>query len=101
MMRPHPAAIEAVLTAMVSSEAPTSYGDRGAVRGPMLTIAATASTIPQGGAASFTITANQAPAKNTSVSFAVEGTAQPGQAPAWPRSLPGSSPGHGGAAVHH
>ena len=35
--------------------------------------------IPQGGAASFTITANQAPAKNTSVSFAVEGTAQPGQ----------------------
>ena len=46
---------------------------------PMLTIAATASTIPQGGAASFTITANQAPAKNTSVSFAVEGTAQPGQ----------------------
>ena len=46
---------------------------------PMLTIAATASTIPQGGAASFTITANQAPAKNTSVSFAVEGTAQAGQ----------------------
>ena len=46
---------------------------------PMLTIAATASTIPQGGAASFTITANQAPAKNTSISFAVEGTAQAGQ----------------------
>ena len=46
---------------------------------PMLTIAASTSTIPQGGAASFTITANQAPAKNTSVSFAVEGTAQAGQ----------------------
>jgi hypothetical protein len=46
---------------------------------PMLTIASTTSTIPQGGSASFTITANQAPAKNTSVSFAVEGTAQPGE----------------------
>jgi multidrug efflux pump subunit AcrA (membrane-fusion protein) len=46
---------------------------------PTLTLTANATTISQGGAASFTITANQAPAKNTSVSFAVEGTAQPGQ----------------------
>jgi hypothetical protein len=46
---------------------------------PMLTISGNTSTIAQGGAASFTITANQAPSKNTSVGFAVEGTAQPGQ----------------------
>ncbi len=46
---------------------------------PTLTLTANTTTISQGGAASFTITANQAPAKNTSVSFAVEGTAQPGQ----------------------
>jgi multidrug efflux pump subunit AcrA (membrane-fusion protein) len=46
---------------------------------PTLTISANASTIVQGGAASFTITANQAPVKDTSVSFAVQGTAQPGQ----------------------
>jgi Calx-beta domain/HlyD family secretion protein len=46
---------------------------------PMLTISSNTSTIAQGGAASFTITANQAPTKNTSVSFAVEGTAQAGQ----------------------
>jgi multidrug efflux pump subunit AcrA (membrane-fusion protein) len=46
---------------------------------PMLTLTANTTTVSQGGAASFTITANQAPAKNTSVSFAVEGTAQPGQ----------------------
>jgi multidrug efflux pump subunit AcrA (membrane-fusion protein) len=46
---------------------------------PTLTLTASATTISQGGAASFTITANEAPAKNTSVSFAVEGTAQPGQ----------------------
>ena len=33
----------------------------------------------QGGAATFVITATQAPAQNTSVNFAVQGTAQPGQ----------------------
>ena len=36
-------------------------------------------TVTQGGAASFTITADQAPVKDTSVNFTVEGTAQPGQ----------------------
>ncbi|HMD46082.1 MAG TPA: Calx-beta domain-containing protein [Acidimicrobiales bacterium] len=46
---------------------------------PTLTISATSSTVPQGGAASFTITADQPPVKDTSVSFAVAGTAQPGQ----------------------
>lgn len=46
---------------------------------PMLTISANTSTIAQGGSASFTITANQAPTKSTSVSFAIEGTAQPGE----------------------
>ncbi len=46
---------------------------------PMLSIAANTSTVAQGGAASFTITADQAPAKNTSVNFSAQGTAQPGQ----------------------
>lgn len=46
---------------------------------PMLTITGTSTIVPQGGAATFTITASQAPVKNTSVSFAVQGTAQPGQ----------------------
>lgn len=46
---------------------------------PTLTISSNTSTVTQGGAASFTITADQAPAKDTSVSFAVQGTAQPGQ----------------------
>jgi hypothetical protein len=46
---------------------------------PMLTITSNTAAIPQGGAATFTITANQAPVKNTSVSFAVQGTAEPGQ----------------------
>ncbi len=46
---------------------------------PMLTITSTTGSVPQGGAATFTITANQPPAKDTSVSFAVQGTAQPGQ----------------------
>jgi hypothetical protein len=45
----------------------------------MLTITSNTAAIPQGGAATFTITANQAPVKNTSVSFAVQGTAEPGQ----------------------
>jgi hypothetical protein len=47
---------------------------------PKLTIAASSSTLAQGGAAAFVITASQAPTQNTSVTFAVQGTAQPGQA---------------------
>ncbi len=46
---------------------------------PTLTITGSSGSVPQGGAATFTITASQAPVKNTSVSFAVEGTATPGQ----------------------
>lgn len=46
---------------------------------PTLTITGNTTSIAQGGAASFTITASQAPVKNTSVNFAVQGTAQPGQ----------------------
>lgn len=46
---------------------------------PTLTIAGTTTSVTQGGSTSFIITANQAPVKNTSVTFAVEGTAQPGQ----------------------
>ncbi|MFZ0250798.1 MAG: Calx-beta domain-containing protein [Acidimicrobiales bacterium] len=46
---------------------------------PKLTIAAATSSVAQGGAAAFVITATQAPAQDTSVNFAVEGTAQPGQ----------------------
>jgi hypothetical protein len=46
---------------------------------PKLTIAASTSTLAQGGAAAFVITASAAPTMNTSVTFAVQGTAQPGQ----------------------
>ncbi|HEX3947280.1 MAG TPA: HlyD family efflux transporter periplasmic adaptor subunit, partial [Acidimicrobiales bacterium] len=46
---------------------------------PTLTLTADISTVAQGGAASFTITADQAPVKDTSISFAVQGTAEPGQ----------------------
>jgi hypothetical protein len=46
---------------------------------PTLTITGSTGTVAQGGAATFTITANQAPVKNTSISFAVQGTATPGQ----------------------
>jgi hypothetical protein len=46
---------------------------------PTLTLVADTSTITQGGAATFTIIANQAPTKNTSVSFAVQGTTEAGQ----------------------
>jgi multidrug efflux pump subunit AcrA (membrane-fusion protein) len=46
---------------------------------PVLDISVNTSTVAQGGAASFVITAEQPVAKNTSVNFAVEGTAQPGQ----------------------
>jgi len=46
---------------------------------PKLSIAANTSSVTQGGAASFTITADQAPSQATSVNFAVQGTAQAGQ----------------------
>lgn len=46
---------------------------------PTLTISANMSTVSQGGAATFTITADQAPVKDTSVNFTVQGTAVPGQ----------------------
>jgi hypothetical protein len=46
---------------------------------PTLSISANMSTVAQGGAATFTITADQAPVKDTSVNFAVQGTAVPGQ----------------------
>jgi hypothetical protein len=46
---------------------------------PKLSIASTTAAVPQGGAAAFVITANQPPSQDTSVNFAVEGTAQPGQ----------------------
>jgi hypothetical protein len=46
---------------------------------PELNISSNTSTVPQGGAASFVITANQPPVKATSVNFTVEGTAQPGE----------------------
>ena len=46
---------------------------------PKLSIAAATGNVAQGGAAAFVITSTQAPAQDTSVNFAVEGTAQPGQ----------------------
>ena len=46
---------------------------------PTLTLSASSAAIDEGGAATFVITADQAPSKDTSVNFAVEGTAQPGQ----------------------
>jgi hypothetical protein len=46
---------------------------------PQLTITADTSSVTEGGAATFTITADQAPAKDTSVNYQVVGTAQPGQ----------------------
>jgi multidrug efflux pump subunit AcrA (membrane-fusion protein) len=46
---------------------------------PQLTITAGTSTIAAGGAASFIITADQPPAKDTSVQFQAVGTAQAGQ----------------------
>ena len=46
---------------------------------PELTISVNISTIAQGGAASFVITASQPVVKTTSVNFSVQGTAQPGQ----------------------
>jgi len=46
---------------------------------PTLNISSNMSTVAQGGAATFTITADQAPVKDTSVNFTVQGTAVPGQ----------------------
>jgi hypothetical protein len=46
---------------------------------PSLSITIGTPTVPQGGTATFTITADQAPVKDTSVSYTVVGTAQPGQ----------------------
>ena len=46
---------------------------------PELTLTANTVSVAGGGAATFTITADQAPVKNTSVSYQVVGTAQPGQ----------------------
>ncbi len=45
---------------------------------PKLTIAAATPSVSQGGSAAFVITSTQAPAMDTSVNFAVQGTAQPG-----------------------
>jgi hypothetical protein len=47
---------------------------------PQLGISVNQASVNQGGAATFVITADQAPSKDTSVNFAVAGTAQPGQA---------------------
>ena len=46
---------------------------------PELTLSTNSTTVADGGAATFTITADQAPVKSTSVSYQVVGTAQPGQ----------------------
>jgi len=46
---------------------------------PTLTLSASTAAITEGGAASFTISADQAPAADTSVNFEVQGTAQPGE----------------------
>ena len=46
---------------------------------PKLTITSDSSAVPTGGAATFTIHADQAPVKDTSVSYQAVGTAQPGQ----------------------
>jgi multidrug efflux pump subunit AcrA (membrane-fusion protein) len=46
---------------------------------PELDVSVDTSTVDQGGAASFVITADQPVVKNTSVNFSVLGTAQPGQ----------------------
>jgi hypothetical protein len=46
---------------------------------PKLTITSNATTVTLGGAGTFTIHADQAPVKDTSVNYQVIGTAQPGQ----------------------
>ena len=46
---------------------------------PTLTITSNTTTLAQGGAASFTISADQAPVKNISINFSAQGTAEPGQ----------------------
>jgi len=45
---------------------------------PTLTISSDTNTVSEGGVATFTITADQAPVKNTSVNYQAVGTAQPG-----------------------
>jgi hypothetical protein len=46
---------------------------------PQLSISINTPNVSQGGTAIFTITADQAPVKNTSVNYTVVGTAQPGE----------------------
>ena len=46
---------------------------------PELTITSDSTPVPLGGAATFTVHADQAPAEDTSVGYQVVGTAQPGQ----------------------
>jgi hypothetical protein len=46
---------------------------------PELSISINTPVVSEGGAATFTITADQAPVKDTSVNYTVVGTAQPGQ----------------------
>jgi hypothetical protein len=46
---------------------------------PELTISSNTASVAAGGAATFTITADQAPVKDTSVNYQAVGTAQPGQ----------------------
>jgi hypothetical protein len=46
---------------------------------PELTLSTDRATVAGGGAAVFTITADQAPVENTSISYQVVGTAQPGE----------------------
>ena len=46
---------------------------------PQLSIAVNTPTVSEGATATFTITADQAPVKDTSVNYTVIGTAQPGQ----------------------
>jgi hypothetical protein len=46
---------------------------------PELSISINTPVVTEGGSATFTISANQAPVKDTSVSYTVIGTAQPGQ----------------------
>jgi hypothetical protein len=46
---------------------------------PKLTLSVNATSVAQGGSASFLITASQPVVKNTTVNFSVQGTAQPGE----------------------
>lgn len=46
---------------------------------PTITVTVGSPTVTEGGSAVFTISADQAPTRNTSVSFTMQGTAQPGR----------------------